>query len=278
MSADNMTTDDHHNAGLTTILQRTGSVPGAVRAAEADVRRDPGAFAARWQLFQWLCVVGDWPRALRQLQAATQLAPDFAQTAHVYRGLIRAEVFRQDVFKGTREPGALLATPAWTARLHAALALAEVGDIEGADRSRHLALSEVQASSGCHDGVAFSWIADSDTRLGPTCEIISAGRYAWLPFAQLHKLEMGPVAGLLDIIWRPATVTLIDGMVARGFIPVRYPGSEDGSDSMRLARETRWTEVGQTAVIARGQKTWMTDAGDVGLLDVTTLILGDAHE
>ncbi|WP_439683115.1 ImpE family protein [Cupriavidus oxalaticus] len=262
-------------ASLSTMLQQAGSTTGAVGAAESAVRQQPGAFEARWRLFQWLCVMGDWPRALKQLQVATQLAPDFAQTAHVYRDLIRAEVFRKDVFKGTREPGTLTPAPAWVGRLRAALALAEAGDIEGADRSRHMALSDVSVSTGDHDGATFTWITDSDTRLGPTCELISAGRYAWLPFSQLRKLEMGPVAGLLDLIWRPVTATLTDGMVVRGFVPVHYPGSEEGSDAIRLSRETQLTEVGQTGVVACGQKTWMTDAGDIGLLDVTTLTLDD---
>lgn len=279
MATDVKASADPGVASLTTVLRQTGSTTGAVGASELSVRRQPAAFDARWQLFQWLCVVGDWPRALKQLQVATQLAPDFAQTAHVYRDLIRAEVFRQDVFKGTREPGTLLPAPAWMGRLRAAVALADRGDIEGADRIRNLALSEVPVAPGEHDGTPFAWITDTDTRLGPTFELISAGRYTWLPFAQLCKLEMGPVTGLLDLIWRPATGTLTDGTVVRGFVPVRYPGSEEGSDAIRLSRETQWTEVGQTGVVACGQKTWMTDAGDVGLLDVTTLTIGvTGHE
>ncbi|MFJ4293198.1 hypothetical protein ACIP1U_25975 [Cupriavidus sp. NPDC089707] len=78
---------------MASVLRQAGSVTGAVAEAEAVVRLQPGAFTLHWQLFQWLCVVGDWPRALKQLQVATQPAPDFAQTAHVYRDLIRAEVF-----------------------------------------------------------------------------------------------------------------------------------------------------------------------------------------
>lgn len=58
-----------------------------------------------------------------------------------------------------------------------------------------------------------------------------------------------------------------------------HPGSEEGSDAIRLSREIQWSEVGQTAVIARGQNTWMTDAGDIGLLDVSTSTLGSKrHE
>ncbi len=260
------------------VLGKAGSIAGALAATEADVRRQPGSFGARWSLFQWLCVAGDWQRALRQLQLAAQLAPDFAQTAHAYRELVRMETFRKAVFAGECEPAYLLPAPGWLERLHAALALAEACDVSGADRNRHIALSDASDTPGCHDGQAFAWITDTDTRLGPTCELVVAGRYTWLPFAQMRTLHMRPPAGLLDLLWRPATVTLVDGFMARGFIPVRYPGSELGSDAIRMARETTWSETGETGVIGLGQKTWMTDAGDVSLLEIAILTLGGIHD
>lgn len=279
-----MTTDTSHapqtisRSSLAAVLRHSGSVAQALQNAEVHVRQRPGDFDARWQLFQWLCVSGDWTRALKQLQVATQLTQDFSPTAHVYRDLIRAETFRAEVLTGKREPGALLPTLGWITPLCEALKLADSGDVEGADQYRRQALSEAPGSSGALDGAAFDWITDSDTRYGPTCELLSGGRYAWLPFAQLQKLEMGPVTGLLDLVWRPATVTLADGSITRGFAPVRYPGSENGGDAIKLARETHWTERGQTAVVALGQKTWMTDAGDIGLLDVSTLTVSSMHE
>ena len=278
MTTDTPLLEPGSKSGLAAALQHSGSVAQALQNAEVRVRQRPGAFAERWQLFQWLCVTEDWLRALKQLQLATELMPDLAHTAHVYRDLIRVEVLRVDVVKGTREPGVLLPSPDWVTPLRNALALAEAGDMNGADHCRQQALSKVSDSGGAFNGTSFDWIADSDTRYGPTCEIVLSGRYAWLPFAQMRKLEMGPVTGLLDLVWRSATVTLPDGSIHRGFTPVRYPGSQRGSDALRLARETHWSEVGETGIIALGQKTWMTSAGDVGLLDVSTLILGDADE
>lgn len=278
MTTDTSLLQPAFTSSLAAALRYSGSVAQALQNAEVRVRQQPGAFAERWQLFQWLCVMGDWTRALKQLQVATQLATDFTQTAHVYRGLIRAEVFRTDVIKGAREPGALLPSPDWMTPLRNALALAEAGDTDGSDQYRQQALSKVPDSSGAFDDSRFDWIADSDTRFGPTCEIISGGRYAWLPFAQLRKLEMRPVAGLLDLIWRSVTVTLVDGTVSRGFTPVRYPGSERESDALQLARGTHWSDVGETGIVALGQKTWMTSTGDVGLLDVSMLTVGDANE
>ncbi len=258
------------------VLERAGSLTGPIATMENRGRRQPGASEPRWQLFRCLCVIGDWPRALKQLQVTAQFEPDFVLTAHVYRDLIRAEVFRQYVFEGKREPGFLLPAPPWLGRLHAALALAAVGDTAGADRTRHLALAEVPDAPGQHDDIRFAWITDSDTRLGPVCEIVTGGRYAWLPFAQMQKLELGKPTALLDLLWRPATVTLADGVISRGFVPVRYAGSELGSDAVRLARETTWKEMGETGVIALGQRTWMTEGGDIAMLDVTTLVLSKA--
>nr|WP_311528878.1 type VI secretion system accessory protein TagJ [uncultured Ralstonia sp.] len=278
MTTDTLVLDQPSTTSLATVLRHSGSVVQALQMAEVRVRQQPGAFDARWQLFQWLCVTGDWVRALKQLQVATQLSADFEQTAHTYRSLIRAEIFRQSVFKGEREPGARVAPPEWMAHLHAASAQAEAGNFEAADQSRVLALSEATTLSGQVDGADFAWIADSDTRLGPTCELISEGLYTWLPFADIRKLEMGAVSDLLDLIWRPATLALSNEAVCRGFVPVRYPGSEHGSDAIRLSRETHWSEVGETGVFGLGQKTWMTDQGDIGLLDVSSMTLRRAHD
>jgi len=265
------------STGLSDSLRQSGSINGALTMIEGRVRKDPRAFHERWQLFQWLCVVGDWQRALKQLQVASQLTPDFAQTAHVYRDLIRAEVFRLDVFAGRRTPGTLLAAPGWMETLLTALSSMNAGDIPAADASRSLALSEAPESAGKHDESPFAWFTDTDNRVGPACEIVTAGRYAWLPFVQMRRLDLARPAGLLDLLWRPVTVTLIDGSITHGFMPVRYPGSDQGSDAIRLGRETHWTEVGETGVVALGQKTWATDTGDIAMLDVTTLSLDAAH-
>lgn len=109
MTTDTPPLEPASKSSLAAALQHSGSVTQALQNAEVRVRQRPGAFAERWQLFQWLCVMEDWLRALKQLQVATQLMPDLAQTAHVSRDLIRVEVLRVDVVKGKREPGGVVA-------------------------------------------------------------------------------------------------------------------------------------------------------------------------
>ncbi|MDB5895266.1 MAG: hypothetical protein JWQ88_2797, partial [Rhodoferax sp.] len=76
--------------------------------AEAGVRAKPQDASARWLLFELLCVLGHWERALKQLQAWAALAKDADATAHVLRGLIRAENQRIEVFAGRRVPATVL--------------------------------------------------------------------------------------------------------------------------------------------------------------------------
>ena len=277
MTPDTQVSDNRPATRVAAILKQAGSVAGALAATEERVRQHPRAFEARWELFQWLCVIADWPRALKQLQVATQLAPDFGQTALVYRDLIRSEVFRCDVFAGKRKPGNLLASPAWLDDLLLALQHNGEASTEAADHYRNQAFERVPDVAGSIDGHAIAWITDSDTRLGPACEIIAAGQYAWLPFCQMRSLRVQAATGLLDVVWTAVAAVLADGSTVRGFVPTRYPGSERGVDSIRLARTTVWQDHGLTGVFALGQKTWTTDTGDTGLLDLRDCIVAPCH-
>ncbi|MDB5829486.1 MAG: hypothetical protein JWQ73_3706, partial [Variovorax sp.] len=127
--------------------------------AEAAVRAKPQAPAARWLLFELLCVLGHWDRALKQLQTWAGLSKEFDSTAHVFRGLIRAERQRADVFAGRMSSATVTVEgtqPAvWMTQLGHALKLAAhpadgvVGDIvEAVDLAREAALSQMPDTRG----------------------------------------------------------------------------------------------------------------------------------
>ncbi|WP_249744951.1 type VI secretion system accessory protein TagJ [Burkholderia pyrrocinia] len=248
----------------------------ALSRVEADIKRAPRTPTHRWLLFELLCVLGDWPRALKQLQVCATLDDSMVPTAHVYRDLIRAECFRADVFAGKRRPGFIVEPPLWTAGLVAALALEQDGKPTEADAAREASLNDAPLSAGTNDRASFQWISDSDTRLGPVCEMVAAGHYRWLPFCQIASLDISGPERLVDLVWCPAHMTLCDGTELRAYLMARYPGAEHGSDAERLARTTRWTEAGRTGVIGHGQKTWGTDQCDIGLLDARTYRFGNA--
>ncbi|MGF6961640.1 type VI secretion system accessory protein TagJ [Paraburkholderia youngii] len=233
------------------------------------VRKHPSNVRERWLLFELLCLDGEWNRALQQLQTWATLEPEGTSRAQMYRGLIRSEMFRAEVFAGQRTPGEIEPLPEWVKTLlQANLELGE-GNLAAADELRGAALDAAPATRGESMQIGeFEWLTDSDSRLGPVCELTVAGGYRWVPFDSMKSLTLGPVTALTDLVWRSAVVGLRDATVLRGYLPVRYPGSETGSAATRLARETTWKDVGETGVIALGQKTWSTDKGDVGLLDI----------
>jgi len=246
------------------------------------VRTRPQDTQARWLLFELLCVLGQWDRALKQLHMWARLTPDNESTAQVMRGLIRAEHQRMELFAGRAEPATLTATatsaPAWMAGLGEALRLAAPGDaaaLEAADLARETALTQAPDTEGASNVMSIAWVTDSDTRLGPVCEVILAGAYRWLAFSDLASIRKEPPAHLLDLVWAQVDLVLRDGTALKGYTPMRYPAQAGERDALLMARETVWADVGRTGVIARGQKMWATDAGDMVLLDVRHCSFGD---
>lgn len=245
---------------------------------QGKIRSRPGGADHRWALFELLCVTQQWERAIQQLQVFAQLNPQLVQVAQAYRDLIRAERWRAEVLDGLRDPGFVVDPPSWAESLVRALRLTAAGQSGEADQLREKALDEAPLVAGRGGAHAFEWIADSDSRLGPVCEVMTAGRYRWLPFSDIAAWELGRPAALVDLVWAPCSLTLVDGMKARGFMPARFPAvagtvhDRAMLDALRLGNTTVWTESGRTGVIAQGRKTWTTSAGDIGLfeLDVCT--------
>jgi type VI secretion system protein ImpE len=59
-----------------------------------------------------------------------------------------------------------------------------------------------------------------------------------------------------------------------GLVPVRYPGSElDADDAVRLSRKTQWNELTTDAYAGVGQRILVTDADEVGILEVREITL-----
>ncbi|MCC8402571.1 ImpE protein superfamily protein [Paraburkholderia sp. MMS20-SJTN17] len=234
-----------------------------------NVRKHPSNARERWLLFELLCLDGEWERALRQLQTWATLEPEGTSRAQMYRSLIRSEMFRTEVFAGQRMPGEIDPLPAWVHSLLQANVKLGEGNLAAADELRRAALDAAPPTRGESTQIGeFEWLTDSDSRLGPVCELTVAGGYRWVPFGSMKSLTLGPVTALTDLVWRSAVVGLRDATVLRGYLSVRYPGSESGPFAIRLSRKTTWKDVGETGVIALGQKTWTTNKGDFGMLEI----------
>jgi len=253
---------------------REGDADGALALLQNDVRRDPSNVKQRIFLFQLLAVLGQWDRAFKQLNVAGELDAKTLAMVQVYREALKCEVFRKEVFSGAKLPLIFGNPEDWTALLLEALRLTVAGKFVEAQGLRDQAFDKAPAVSGSIDGESFSWIADADTRLGPVVEAVVNGRYYWIPFSRIKKIDIEEPEDLRDVVWTPAHFTWANGGEAVGFIPTRYPGSEAASDGLiKLARKTTWTEFEGDAYIGLGQRMWATDAGEFSLMDVRSVEL-----
>lgn len=237
-------------------------------AMESRVRAFPTVAEHRWALFQLLCVSGEWERALQQLRVWERMLPAQALTAQVYRDLVAAELLRQKVFEGAERPVMADSMEAWPLSMLEALRLLSSEGSDAADKVRLQALDNAPLTA-CQSSVgSFHWIADSDTRLGPICEVFLRSAYWWIPLEALKSWHVRKPTHLVDLLWAPCELMLRDGRNLTGFMPARYPIEELSGDALKLGRVTHWREVGATGVFASGRKTWATDVGDFGIFEL----------
>jgi type VI secretion system protein ImpE len=77
--------------------------------------------------------------------------------------------------------------------------------------------------------------------MGPVCEAMLNGKYYWIPFERLARIEIEAPTDLRDLIWAPARLTFANGGEQVAFLPARYPGSEAAQDDdIRLSRKTEF--------------------------------------
>lgn len=254
---------------------RDGDPDAALRYLQEQVRQQPADAKLRVFLFQLLCVVGQWERALTQLNVAAELDAQALGMAQMYRDAIQCEMLRAGVFAGKRSPLIFGEPSEWLALLIESLLVAGTPRNGEAQSLRERAFEAAPTSSGTLDGTSFEWIADADMRLGPVCEAVINGRYYWVPFDRLAKIDLEAPADLRDVVWIPAHFQFTNGGESVGLLPTRYPGSEDAGDGLvRLARKTEWTEVGPDVFTGQGQRQFSTDAGDYAVMDIRSIVLG----
>lgn len=259
---------------------RDADLDGALQLLQDHIRSQPGEAAPRVFLFQLLAVLGQWDRALTQLNVAAELDAKALAMAQMYREALQCETLRAAVFAGSRAPMVLGEPDEWLALLIESLltaADATPAAVARAEGLRERAFEAAPTTAGSIDGVPFEWIADADMRLGPVCEAVINGRYYWVPFARIARLDIEAPADLRDVVWMPAHLEFTNGGDAVAVIPTRYAGSEAAADPrVRLARQTEWLEVAPDVFHGRGQRVWTTDAGERALMDVRTVLLGES--
>jgi type VI secretion system protein ImpE len=246
-----------------------GQLGAALGALQDSVRKDASNPKYRTFLFQLLCVLGQWNRALTQLNVAAELDAGALPMAQTYREAIQCEALRAEIFAGKRAPLVFGEPQPWLVLLLEALKLDAGADFDNAANARAQAFDDAPASSGSINGQRFAWLADADQRLGPVIEAIINGRYFWVPIQRISRIEIEAPADLRDAVWMPANFTWANGASTVGLIPTRYNDTVSCTDDALLAsRRTEWVEHGALSGHGLGQRMLATDAGEYALMDV----------
>ncbi len=257
-------------------LLKAGNLDEALATLREAVKRSPADGKLRIFLFQMLCVTGQWEKALTQLQVVSEIDAESMLMAQIYQPVLQCEALRSEVFAGRRSPLIFGEPEEWISLLVQGV---QTFGTAASDDARARAFEAAPASPGKLNDQSFEWIADADSRLGPIMEVIMDGKYYWIPFSRIQKVQVSPPTDLRNLVWTAAHFTWTNGGNSPGFIPTRYPATELCADSaLRLAKRTDWEQKSEGVYTGLGQRVFATDQTELSVLEVRTIEFSPSPE
>src|SRR5262245_52561037 len=136
---------------------RDGDLDAALNHLQQRVRTEPANADLRVFLFQLLCVMGQWDRALTQLSVAADLDANALAMAQMYREAIHCERLRAEVFAGRKSPVVFGEPEEWLALLIESLLVTGRENAAEAGSLRERAFDAAPTTAGRIDDAAFEW-------------------------------------------------------------------------------------------------------------------------
>ena len=263
---------------------RNADLATSLKSLQAEVRDNPSEPKHRIFLFQLLTILGQWERALGQLNVLRDLNAESLSLVQTYQETLNCEALRDAVFSGNRSPLIFGEPEPWMAMMLESLKLTSQGNFAESATMRENALQNAPAVPGTLslfpektssdepatvETFPFEWLADADSRIGPFLEAIINGKYFWVPFQRIGSIALEKVSDLRDLVWLPARFEWANGGEMVGFIPTRYVNSQSQSDDhVRLGWKTIWNEVGEGSFVGFGQRILATDSDEYPLTKI----------
>jgi type VI secretion system protein ImpE len=256
-------------------LFQSGRLREAIDAQIAKVKSAPTDRPARFFLFELFLFAGDLDRARKQLDVLRYDDPQHSAAVEQYRSALDAELRRRAVFAGTEQPKVLAAAPDHVRQRLDALPYIARGELAEARKRLDDANAAVPSLTGAMNGRPFEGLYDADERFGTVIEVFGTGGvYTWVPLEQVESITMNPPRAPRDVIWRPANVTLTDGLSGDVLVPGLYPDTHShAEDAIRLGRGTEWLGNGQEIACGAGGKMLLTAEGPISMTSVLQVAL-----
>ena len=253
-------------------LISAGQLQEALAAVQQEIRANPGDARLRIFLFQLLSVLGQWEKALTQLQVLRDLDADCMLLAQIFKPVVECEPLREGGFFRPARSHDLWGAGRMDRQVGRCASTTRRGKAAAARELREQAFEAAPEIPGKINDRPFQWIADADSRLGPMLEVIISGRYYWVPFFRIRSIRIEPPHDLRDMVWTTAQFTWANGGESPGLIPTRYAGTAGVADSgLRLARRTDWVDKTAETYVGLGQRILATDVEEIPLLEVRSI-------
>jgi len=250
---------------------KAGNLDKALEELQQRIRKAPEVAESRIFLFQLLAALGQWKRALTQLEVVKGLDKSTWPMVHAYREAVNCELHREAVFQGAVKPLVFGEPKEWMALLVEAQQSLAKGDTDRFLELNAQAFEKAPTSSGQINGEPFEWLADADQRFGPVLEMVFNGQYYWTPMHSIKSLRTEIPSDLRDLVWLPAEVTWTNGGQSMVMLPARYPSLSALDDESLLSRKTDWVNHGEDIYEGKGQRMLATDKADYPLLQVRSI-------
>jgi type VI secretion system protein ImpE len=105
-------------------------------------------------------------------------------------------------------------------------------------------------------------------------EVIIDGKYYWVPLFRVRSIRTEPPQDLRDLVWTATQFVWANGGESPGFIPTRYPDTQNATDSaLKLARKTEWVDRGEDFYLGLGQRMFTTDQAEIALTETRKIDL-----
>lgn len=245
-------------------LLAEGRLADAMVEQRQAVERDPSP-QARLFLFELLVLSDRIDDASGQLAAIQSDQPTWPASRRRFFNLLRA-IRRRNRLR--RRPTFLADPPAHATRRWNAARAVEAGDPDRGVRWIDRADAGTPEVRGFVDGREFVGLRDGDERFASVWEAFVGSRSVWVPFEQTRGVVLSPVAGVIDIAYRPAELRLTDGRTLQVVLPLVYPLSAEGGDEFALGEAVDWTTEDAGPVCAFGAKVFFVGEEELPLNDV----------
>ncbi len=249
-----------------------GNLTLAIALQQDAVAAAPTSAAARLFLFELFTVAGRLREANENLAAVASSSDKWPAVRRGFERILRAEYRRTHRHRRPEflKPPSAHVRRRW--RMTEAVAQQNFAKAAQYVDSADTASPRI---GGHVDGREFDGLRDTDDRFGSVFEVFLKGEYAWIPFEHVRKVRLAKAKGVLDVIFRPARLTLAAGEKVNAILPLTYPGSHAAIGVLALGRETDWPEAGGLAV-GLGARVLMAGEEVVELGAVTQLELRPA--